>query len=100
MGFGLPLFEEAPRPFLTCGRTDFEELIKEFGLGGGLQPLINEGKSPKELKRIVKAFGVLLFSRHKCIDKNKNIESRKVYSAFSSLMSALNERIESETYVP
>ena len=85
---------------MTCGRTDFEELVKEFGLGGGLQPLIDEGKTPKKLKSIVKAFGVLLYSRHKCIDVKKNIESRKVYSGFSSLMSALNERINSETYVP
>ena len=85
---------------MTCGRTDFEGLVKEFGLEGGLQPLIDEGKTAKKLKSIVKAFGVLLYSRHKCIDKNKNIESRKVYSAFSSLMSALNERIISETYVP
>ena len=99
-GFGLPLFQEAPKPFLTCGRTDFEALIKEFGLKDGLQPLIDQGKTPKELKRIVKAFGVLLYSRHKCIDKNKNIESRRVYSGFSSLISALNERIESETYIP
>ena len=99
-GFGLPLFDEAPKPFLTCGRTDFEELVKEFGLEGGLQPLIDDGARPKKLKSIVKSFGVLLYSRHKCIDKNKNIESRKVHSAFSSLMSALYERIESETYVP
>ena len=43
LGFGLPLIIGIPKTILTCGRQDFEDLIEDYGLQRGLQPLLNEG---------------------------------------------------------
>lgn len=45
VGFGLPTILEAPETIMTCGCQDFDDLIEEFGLKGGLQPLFDGGHS-------------------------------------------------------
>ena len=81
---------------LTCGRADFKEILHEFELERGVQPLLDEGRSPKAVKQIVKAFEVLLIARFQCIDANKNLESRKLHGAFSILIASLNGRVKTE----
>jgi hypothetical protein len=93
LGFGLPLILEAPESTLACGAQDFKEVLKEFGLEQGLQPLIDKGKTTKALNTIVKSFGIRIYSRFQCIDEKKNDESQEVYGAFSELLESLKARI-------
>ena len=93
LGFGLPLILEAPKSTLSCGLKDFNEVLKEFGLERGLQPLIDEGKPSKALNTIVKSFGIRLYSRLQCINEKMNDESRVVYGSFSELLAGLKARI-------
>jgi len=97
LGFGLPpLLPSGTLSVLTCGREDFEEVLNEFDLQRSLQPLFDDGRTPKAVKNIVKAFEVRLKSRLQCIDANANLESRKVHGAFTILISTMNARIKTE----
>ena len=98
VGFGLPTILEAPETIMTCGRQDFDDLIEEFGLKGGLQPLFDGGHSKEKLKSLVKEFSVLIYSKHECITINeyKNIESYRVKSAFKKFLASLKLRIDEE----
>ena len=51
LGFGLPLIIGLPETVLTCGRQDFEDLIEDYGLERGLQPLLNEGYTKKVVSK-------------------------------------------------
>ena len=73
LGFGLPLIIGLPETVLTCGRQDFEDLIEDYGLERGLQPLLNEGYSEKDLKSIVKEFSILLPVKLRCIGQVHHI---------------------------
>jgi hypothetical protein len=73
LGFGLPLILGLPENVLTCGRRDFEDLIEDFGLQQGLQPLLNKGYSKRDLKSIVKEFSILLPSKLRCIGQAHHI---------------------------
>ena len=96
-GFGLPSLLPTVTPsVLTCGREDFKEVLNEFDLENGLQPLFDQGKSPKVVKNLVKAFEIRVKSRLDCIDANANLESRKVQGAITILISDMNLRIKSE----
>ena len=97
LGFGLPSLLPSGTPSaLTCGREDFKAVLKEFDLERGLQPLFDLGKSPKVVKKIVKSFEVRLHARLHCIDANSNLESRKVHSSFTMLITYMNARVKSE----
>lgn len=97
LGFGLPSLLPSGTPsVLTCGREDFKEVLNEFDLERGLQPLFDQGKSPKVVKKVVKAFEVRLKSRLQCIDANANLESRKVQGALTILISTMEARIKTE----
>ena len=70
LGFGLPLIIGLPETVLTCGRQDFEDLIEDYGLERGLQPLLNEGYTKKvvskELNHLVAILHVwILWSKKK-----------------------------------
>lgn len=97
LGFGLPSLLPTVTPsVLTCGREDFKEVLNEYDLENGLQPLFDQGKSPRVVKKSVKAFEVRLKSRLQCIDPNANLESRKVQGAFTILITDMFLRIKSE----
>ena len=73
LGFGLPLLFGLPETVLTCGRQDFEDLIKDYGLERGLQPLLNEGYTKRDLKSIVKEFSLILPAKMRCIGQVHHI---------------------------
>ena len=54
LGFGLPNLLELPENILKCGRQDFKDLIEDFGLERGLQPLLNQGQTKEALLSIVR----------------------------------------------
>ena len=94
LGFGLPLLFGLPETVLTCGRQDFEDLIKDYGLERGLQPLLNEGYTKRDLKSIVKEVSILFPSKLRCIDEYKNLESMKVQNSFQEFVSAMTSRLQ------
>ena len=94
LGFGLPLIIGLPETVLTCGRQDFEDLIEDYGLERGLQPLLNEGYTQKDLKSIVKEFSIILPAKMRCIDEYKNLESMKVQNSFKEFVSAMTSRLQ------
>ena len=94
LGFGLPLILGLPENVLTCGRQDFEDLIEDYGFERGLQPLLNEGYTKRDLKSIVKEFSILLPSKLRCIDEYKNLESMKVQNSFQQFVSAMTSRLQ------
>ena len=53
LGFGLPLLLDLPEAILNCGKKDFYNLIEDYGLERGLQPLLNEGQTKEVLLTVV-----------------------------------------------
>ena len=53
LGFGLPLLLDLPSNILECGKQDFEDLIEDYGLERGLQPLLNKGQTKEALLTVV-----------------------------------------------
>ena len=94
LGFGLPLIIGLPETVLTCGRQDFEDLIEDYGLERGLQPLLNEGYTARDLKSIVKEFSIILPVKLRCLDEYKNLESMKVQNSFKEFVSAMTSRLQ------
>ena len=65
LGFGLPQIFDAPFGWsLTCGSQDFQDLVQKFGLERGLQPLYDDGHSPKAVSIMVKEFSTILKVRY------------------------------------
>ena len=94
LGFGLPLIIGLPETVLICGRPDFEDLIEDYGLERGLQPLLNEGYTARDLKSIIKEFSIILPVKLRCLDKYKNLESMKVQNSFKEFVSAMTSRLQ------
>merc|ERR1712037_566920 len=82
LGFGLPLLLDLPSNILECGKQDFEDLIEDYGLDRGLQPLLNKGQTKEALLTVVEELALLLPCKMSCIDEEKNLESLKVHNAF------------------
>jgi hypothetical protein len=94
LGFGLPLLLDLPENILKCGRQDFNDLIEDFGLERGLQPLLNKGQTKEALISIVEEIAVMLPTKLSCIDESKNLASLKVHNALKNYIAALTGRLK------
>lgn len=93
LGFGLPLLLDLPEAILNCGKKDFYNLIEDYGLERGLQPLLNEGQTKEVLLTVVEELNILLPTKLSCIDEENNVESLEVHNAIKNYIAALKGRL-------
>ena len=53
IGFGWPLLYGLPEPVLRCDSTNFNELVNQYGLDGGVKPLFDAGFPTAEVRYCV-----------------------------------------------
>jgi len=94
LGFGLPLVLSTPEGTVTCNRKDFEKLIEDFELENGIQPLLDRGSNLAVLKSIVDEFSIVVPTKIRCLEPEKNLESLKVHNAVNNLVAAMKGRIQ------